>query len=111
MTLNDLAIGNHTLVVDDAGGNNYILAFDGTTTLSGDAIFHTVNGLTLANVTDGAGIFGITKNGASTLTINAATYNGTTTVNAGTLAAGSANIFDTGGPDRRQRRHARDRRV
>lgn len=93
MTLNDLLIGNHTLVVDDASGNNYNVAFDGTTTLAGSPTFHLVNGLTLANITDGAGTFGITKNGASTLAFNGGGYDGPTIVNAGTLSLGADGIL------------------
>ncbi len=98
MTLNDLSIGNHTLVVDDASGNNYVLAFDGTTTLSGNPTFHAVNTITLATITDGASAFGITKAGAAALNINGGGYDGPTTVNAGTLSFGAAGILNATQP-------------
>ena len=78
-----LAIGNQRLTVN--GANNYGVAFSGATTLSGDATIATNVDVTLQGAVSGA--FGLTKEGAARLTLQAAnSYTGATTVNAGTLA-------------------------
>jgi autotransporter-associated beta strand protein len=92
-TANNLSLGEFTLAVVDttAAGSGYNLAFAGTTTLTGNPTFLTARNLTLANITDGAGSFGLTKSGAGTLTVNGS-YDGPTTVNAGTLALSGGNF-------------------
>lgn len=95
LTANNLLIGNHTLSLVDTtgGGSGYNLAFSGTTTLTGSPTFFLSRNLTLASITDGPAAFGITKSGASILTINGGGYDGPTTVSAGTLVLGASSIL------------------
>ena len=65
---------------------NVVLGANSTVDVSG-------TGLTLANPISGAG-FGITKTGAGALTLSGAnTYTGITTVNAGSLVSGAADVI------------------
>lgn len=75
--------------IDEDGDAAKLLTFGGAgnITVSG-AIASTLNGNDL----------GIVKNGAGTLTLSGAnTYDGLTTVSAGTLAYGASNVINTGG--------------
>lgn len=87
---NNLSIGANTLAVTNA--NTYALRFAGTTTLTGSATFNNTANLTLTGaVGDGGSGFGITKQGAGTLTLSsgANTYTGSTSVTAGSLVLNS----------------------
>lgn len=80
--LGTLAIGAQRLTVN--GANNYGVAFNGATTLSGDAILATNADLTLQGGVSGT--FGMTKEGAARLLFTGTnTYSGATTVNGGAL--------------------------
>lgn len=75
-----------------AGTNNLNLG-TGNVTLGGNRVVTTSNGtLTVGgSIIDGANNYGLTKAGAGTLTLTGAnTYDGTTTINAGTLQIGAA---------------------
>jgi autotransporter-associated beta strand protein len=67
----------------------YDLTFSGTSTINATRTFTTFGSgkLTLTNVSDGGGGFGLVKTGGGTLVLAGAnnTYSGTTAVNAGTL--------------------------
>lgn len=88
--LNNLSIGANTLTVNSA--NTYALQFAGTTTLTGNATFNNAANVTLTGaVGDGGSGFGITKQGAGTLTLasGANSYTGSTSVTAGVLVLNS----------------------
>ena len=79
--------------VTDASITNMV--YGTTNFLSGSALgFDTTSGnrtssLVLSNTTNGAGVLGLRKDGANTLTLTGAnTYTGTTTISAGTLQLG-----------------------
>ena len=71
----------------------------GVITLGGNSTLNSAGtGLTVSSViTDGASSFSVTKQGASTVTLSAAnTYDGGTTINAGTVNANNAAALGTG---------------
>jgi len=83
-TINAGALSGNTTSLQGAITNNAMVTFD-----------QAVNG-TYAGVMSGTG--GLVKSGAGILTLSGAnTYTGGTTVNAGTLRAGAANAFGSGG--------------
>ncbi|MDB5296967.1 MAG: hypothetical protein JWO31_2950, partial [Phycisphaerales bacterium] len=86
--LGTLAMAAQTLNV--TGANGYGLAFNGLTTLSGNATFNTT---TAPLSLDGgvAGAFGVTKTGAAGLALRGlGDYTGATTISLGTLTVGGA---------------------
>lgn len=96
LSVNNVAIGNHTLAVVDgtAAGSGYSLVFAGTTTLLGNPTFLTARTLILGNIMDGAGTFGFTKTGGGSLILSgaASAFDGDITVSAGALNLGANDV-------------------
>lgn len=75
--------------------------FSGTITLNKEVVLSQVSGGTVSfngAITDGAGSFGVTKEGNGTVVLGSTTnnYDGATTINAGTLRLGVSNVIPDG---------------
>lgn len=94
----NLSIGANILTMTSSLGGHWF-AQTGITTLSGDAIFNTAINTFMNKITDGAGSYKITKNGAGVLWFGdtASDFNGGIVLNTGTVE-GNANgtVFGTG---------------
>ena len=86
--------GTLTIDATDVGGSLFTSSIRAFTLMAGGSTIETVGSTsaTLGGIISGAG--GLTKDGAGTLALTGSnTFSGTTTVNAGTLKAGSAGAF------------------